>query len=107
MKRKKNPVPASSTQRLIEQGSALYERFSGHDAELIGRVPKPVIPKVLIAIGEIDGILYTTVRDGVREKYIHRFRKKSRPLLAVAPDGKSMVLLGGAYQFTESGINDR
>jgi len=107
LKRKRNPVPSSSTQRLIEQGSALYERFSGHDAELVGRVPMPVIPKVLVTIGQVDGILYTTVRDGVKEKYIHRFRSKSRPLLAVSPDGNSMVLLGGAYQFTERGIVDR
>ena len=107
MRRGRNPVPPSSTQRLIQQGAALYERFTGHEAELAGRVPAPVIPKVMVAIGEIDGILYTTVRDGVTEKYIHKFKKSSRPLLAVSPDGNSMVLLGGAYQFTESGINDR
>jgi hypothetical protein len=58
-------------------------------------------------VGELDGVLYTTVRDGVTEKYIHKFRKKSRPLLATSHDGKSLHILGGEYEFTERGIEDK
>ena len=58
-------------------------------------------------VGELDAVLYTTRRDGRLERYIHEFAKKSRPLLAASHDGKQLVLLGGAYDFTEAGIVDR
>jgi len=61
---------------------------------------------VAFKIGECDGLLYTTVRDGVKESYIHKFKKKSRPLLVSSHDGKQLFLLGGRYDFTERGIVD-
>ena len=57
-------------------------------------------------IGQCDGILYTTVRDGRTEKYIHKFKKNSRPVLVSNFDGKSLGLVGGKYHFTERGIED-
>jgi len=108
-----NPVPPSSragmtqaTRTQIEKARDLYERFSGHDAVELGRVKIPPLPAVGVAIGEVDGILYSTIRDGVLEKYIHKFRKSDRPLFVVAPDGKVLYLLGGNYNFTERGIVD-
>lgn len=101
-----NPVPvAKSTQ--LRKAEQLYEDFSGHEAEVIGRMPKPVVPDVALAIGEVDGILYSTIRNGKVERYIHRFKAKSRPLLASSHDGKQLYLLGGAYDFTERGIVDK
>lgn len=112
--RKGNPVPASSragasrrVRGLVNQAADLYERFSGHDPEEIGTVTIPDLPPVGVAIGEVDGILYTTVRDGVKEKYIHKFHAKDKPLFVVSPDGKSLFLVGGNYTFTERGIVDR
>ena len=109
-----NPVPPSSragmnraVKNQIEQAADLYERFSGHDAVELGRVKIPELPKVGVAIGTVDGIMYSTVRDGVVEKYIHKFHKRDCPLFVVAPDGKSLYLLGGVYNFTERGIVDR
>ena len=109
-----NPVPASSRAGMsrtarneIEAAADLYERFSGHDAVELGRVRVNPMPKVGVAIGEVDGILYSTVRDGVLEKYIHKFHKADRPLFVVSPDGKTLFLLGGNYTFTERGIVDR
>ncbi len=112
---RRNPVPPSSragmiTRRIknqIDQAADLYERFSGHDAEEIGKVKIPPLPDVGVAIGTVDGIMYTTVRDGVTEKYIHKFHKRDQPLFVVSPDGKSLFLLGGVYTFTERGIVDR
>lgn len=108
-----NPVPPSSragmtkaTRNQIDRAADLYERFTGHDALELGRVKVPAMPAVGVAIGEVDGILYSTIRDGVLEKYIHRFRKSDRPLFVVAPDGKVLYLLGGNYNFTERGIVD-
>ena len=110
---RRNPVPASSragaSRRVrdeIEQAADLYERFSGHDPEEIGRVTVPRVPRVGVAIGEVDGILYSTIRDGKLEKYIHKFHKRDRPLFVVSPDGKQLFLIGGNYSFTERGIVD-
>lgn len=60
-----------------------------------------------LVIGELDGVLYNTVRDGVPEKYVHRFRKSSRPLLAASADGTQLEIVGGRFQMTEAGIEDR
>jgi hypothetical protein len=107
-----NPVPPSSrvTQRQqiqLEDAAQLYADFSGHEPEIVGTLDKPIIPDVLIGIGDIDGIMYSTVRDGKLEKYVHQFKKSSRPLFAVSHDGKQLYMLGGAYTFTERGIVDK
>lgn len=111
---RRNPVPPSSragmrrqTRNDIDKAADLYARFSGHEAEEIGRIHVPDMPKVGVAIGTVDGILYSTVRDGVLEKYIHKFHKRDCPLFVVSPDGKSLFLIGGVYNFTERGIVDR
>lgn len=108
-----NPVPPSSrafksrqVRDEIDQAKDLYERFSGHDAVEIGSVQVKPMPKVGVAIGEVDGILYSTIRDGVLEKYIHKFRKADRPLFVVSPSGDVLYLIGGNYDFTERGIVD-
>lgn len=63
--------------------------------------------RAAMAIGTCDGVLYTTVRDGKTESYIHEFRSRSRPVLAVSADGKNLLILGGRYQFLDTGINDK
>lgn len=113
---RRNPVPPSSraTGKLtsaqksaVARAADLYQRFSGHDAEAIGKIRVPQVPRVGVAIGEVAFIGYDTVRDGVYEKYIHKFHKKDCPLLVVSPDGKSLMLVGGNFTFTERGIVDR
>ncbi len=98
---------AASSQRA--KAANLYERFTGHDAEEIGTVNISPLKdgEVLAVIGECDGVLYTTVRDGVEEKYIHEFRKSDKPLLCVNADGTQIHLIEGRYLFTEKGIVDR
>lgn len=103
---RKNPVPpAVGTQ--IKDAKRLYERFTGHEGEVVATVDKQLMPDVLMVIGELDFVGYTTVRDGNTESYIHKFKKKSRPLLCSSPDGKQLYMLGGAYDFTERGIVDK
>ncbi len=60
-----------------------------------------------LKIGRCDGILYTTIRDGVTEKYIHEFKKKARPVLVASYDGKQLLLVGGKFTFTDRGIVDK
>lgn len=104
--RKPNPVPASKHVQ-IRNASELYQNFTGHEATDSVEVDKPVLPDVMLVVGDIDGVLYSTVRDGVEEKYIHKFKKKCRPLFCVSHDGKQLFMLGGSYDFTECGIVDR
>ena len=98
-------VPLSRRAR-INQAATLYEDFTGHDADEAETRDKPEFPDVLVVIGEVEGIIYNTVRDGVSERYIHRFKSRSRPTFCVTPDGKQLVLLDGDYDFTERGIVD-
>lgn len=104
--------PSSRARRKPAKGSALvrgvslYERFTGHDANEVLRIKAPPVLREAVAIGSLDGVLYTTERDGRIERYIHRFAAKDRPCLAVSPDGRQLVILGGRYRFTSLGIVD-
>ena len=60
---------------------------------------------VALVIGELDGVMYTSKGDG--KKYIHRFSKRARPVLAISHDGSQLYALAGAYSFTAQGIVDR
>ena len=102
--RKARPI---SRNALVNQAADLYQRFTGHEADEGAKIKVPPLPKVAVAIGDIDGVLYTTVRDGVVEKYIHKFAAKDKPLFAVSPDGKQLFMIGGNYTFTERGIVDK
>jgi hypothetical protein len=90
----------------LDEAAQRLEDFSGHAPTEVLRVPAQT-PTVALPVGELDFVGYTTVRDGKTEKYIHRFAKKSRPLLASSHDGTSLHILGGEYEFTEAGIEDR
>jgi hypothetical protein len=103
LKRKQNPSPRDSQ---IQEAARRFSEFSGHDPETT-RTIEVKVPPVMLAIGELDGILYTTVRDHKREAYIHKFKKSARPLLAASHDGRSLSIVGGRFEFTEAGIEDR
>ncbi len=96
-----NPVPRSA----IAEASHLYQQFTGHEATHYQKIPLNT-PKAALQVGSCDGILYTTVRDGVTEHYIHKFKKSAQPVLAASSDGKQLFLLGGNFNFTERGIVD-
>jgi len=108
-KYKKNPVSFPDTvnaNEQLKQAMTLYRNFSGHEPEIVGKTEKPNIPEVGIVIGDLEGVAYETMRDGVVEKYFHRFDKKVRPLLVSSFDGRLIYILGGEYDFTEDGIVD-
>lgn len=104
MKRKISLSGADSAK--LQKAVELYQDFSGHEAEPVGKIEFPDNPKIALAIGDVCGIAYETVRDGKTEKYYHAFKKSSRPLFVVSFDGRQLFMLGGAYDFTERGIVD-
>ena len=82
----------------------LYREFTGEEPDRLDTIRLPSY-KVAIVIGECDGIMYTTQRDGETERYIHEFTDTgARPLLCVTHDGKQLLLVGGSYEFRDSGM---
>jgi len=90
----------------VQAAAKLYVQFRGEEPEFVEAVQLPIAP-VMMLIGELDGVLYTTRRDGKQESYIHKFKKQSRPLLAASHDGTQIYILGGEYIFNARGIVDR
>lgn len=91
----------------LDRARKLYHDFSGHVPDKLIRVDMPAIPREGVAIGPVTAIIYLTKRDGKDEQYMHRFAKHARPLLAVTHDGRQLLMLGGAYNFTARGIVDK
>lgn len=94
-----------SAHRDVSRAATIFERFTGHEAQEVGYVDV-TMPKALAIVGDLDGVLYTTVRDGITERYKHEFAAKDKPMLCVSPDGRLHVV-GGRYRFTERGIVDK
>jgi hypothetical protein len=96
--------------RGIEVAAQKLEDFSGHDATKIIKARVSDQREGLV-IGELRVIEYVTKREGINgdrlTRWEHTFRKNSRPLLAVTKDGKQLHIVGGRYEFTEAGIEDR
>lgn len=99
-------VPLSKRAQ-VSHASELYAEFSGHDADEYKMTRKPIVPDVLAVIGELEAVIYSTVRDGIAERYKHDFRKSSRPLLCVSPGGDQLYIIDGKYLFTDRGIVDK
>lgn len=91
----------------LEVAARKLEDFSGHKARRTVRIAARSKQQTGLVFGEVDLIGYTATRDGKTERYGHTFKKSSRPLLAVTSDGKQLHIVGGRYEFTEAGIEDR
>jgi len=110
---RQNPARAGSPQvitgretfRDTARAAKLFKDFHGDPPGYKQRV-SVALPKVALAIGSLDGVDYTTVRDGVTERYHHPFKRDARPALAVSHSGKQLLILGGRYTFTDRGIED-
>lgn len=100
---RENPA---TLEREMQQAVDRYTGFRGNPPESVDRVKVEGPPRVMLTVGEVVGIMYRTDRDGVVEDYLHRFKKKARPTLAVSSDGRRLYLLGGAYRVTDRGIED-
>lgn len=99
-KRKANPSPRS-----VAKAKNLYEQFSGHRAKKATTV-NVTIPDTLTVVGPCVAIAYECVRDGEKAQYQHEFSKSAAPLLCASPDGSQLFLIGGAFEFRDTGIND-
>lgn len=108
--RRKNPDWPSEESQLQEAARRL-EDFSGHPAQRVIKIRTHSNRRTALVVGELDVIGYRVKRDGVGNggvtPYEHTFRHGSRPLLCATSDGKQLLIVGGRYEFTEAGIEDR
>jgi len=95
----------------LEEAARKLEEFSGLGARKVLTVRARSQSREGLVIGELDLIGYRTKRVGIAGgkmiRYAHDFSKGSRPLLAVSKDGKQLHIVGGQYEFTDAGIEDR
>lgn len=101
----KNPVPPSSANSRVKNAAQGFKEFTGHNPSHYKRVKvKPI--EVGYKFGKLDGVLYTTKRDGKIEHYIHEFKESAKPDLVSDNDGSQIQIVGGNYRFTDRGIID-
>lgn len=91
----------------VSRAGRLYREFSGHEPDETELIDVPDMPRAVLVIGELEGVIYSTVRDGVAERYIHKFRASSRAMLCASPDGAQLFVVGGRFEFTDRGIVDK
>jgi hypothetical protein len=102
---KSNPSARINAQ--LDQAAKKLEDFSGHPVQHLESAYSRSPQSTGLIVGELDLVGYHARRDGKTERYGHHFKKNSRPLLAVTSDGKQLHIVGGQYEFTEAGIEDR
>lgn len=102
---KKNPSPRTNGE--LDTAAKKLEDFTGHKVGHLESGYSRSNQHTGLIIGELDLVGYRARRDGKTERYGHHFKKNSRPLLAVTSDGKQLHIVGGQYEFTEAGIEDR
>jgi hypothetical protein len=99
--------PSSRENVELDEAAKKLEDFTGHAVGHLESAYSRSNQKTGLIIGELDLVGYRAKRDGKTERYGHHFKKNSRPLLAVTSDGKQLHIVGGQYEFTEAGIEDR
>lgn len=64
-------------------------------------------PPFLVGVGELEAVRYISDKfDGTKRHYHHSFKQRSRPILAVHPDGAPLYVVGGRYHVDDRGIVD-
>lgn len=97
--------PAAATRREVDKAARALELFTGDPADFLEayELPNAVAGWELGPVAEIS---YIATRGGRTTEYVHRFKKRSRPLLIANADGTELVILGGEYSVTDRGIED-
>lgn len=90
----------------LDQAEQLYEDFRGFKPRQTVQYSLPDAPIFGVDVGLIDGLQYTTKRDGAPSKYFHEFVGKAKPRLVVSSDGKTIFGVEGDFEFTEEGFKD-
>lgn len=89
----------------MEEARALFRMFHRFTAPRVIRMPcRRLIPKVLIDLGHLRGLIYSSDRGGQGwpKTYIHFM--ETPPRLTCDPQGTQLYIVGGRYRVTPRGI---
>jgi hypothetical protein len=96
---------AGADDRSLEEGRELYRVFhNSHERRIVRRRCDRMMPKVLVDLGALRGLIYSADRDGCgRVKTFIHFME-TPPRLMCDPRGKQLYVVGGQYRITRRGI---
>jgi hypothetical protein len=97
--------PRAPRSEPIRRARELFQQFHCFPPQRLIRLPQErTIPKVLMHVGELRGLIYRSDRGqrGQPRTFVHFFQNP--PLLASHPAGHQLYILGGNYRVTPRGI---
>ncbi len=89
----------------LRQARALFRRFHCFSApELVSQPCRRLIPRVLVQLGELRGLIYRSDRGpcGCPRTFVHFLECPAQ--LACDSTGRQLYILGGNYRVTPRGI---
>lgn len=107
--RRKNPEPGEPTSAKLDRALDFYKKFHwGDEAEKTSTRKVSKRPKVLVKLGKLDAVAYSTHKDGERATWEHEFGEEGgkRPDLCMDVDNKRLHIVGGDYDVRPEGIVD-
>ena len=103
---RKRTAAAERCDRSMQAARKLFRRFHCFaPAEVVIEPCQRVVPKVLVNLGELRGLIYKSDKwqRGQPQTYIHFMETPAR--LACDPKGKQLYIIGGNYRVTARGID--
>ena len=103
----KTDVPLTQQPESVRRARELFQQFHCFPPRRLIRLPRDrSIPKVLVQVGELRGVIYRSDRGqrGQPRTFVHFF--KNPPLLTSDAQGQQLYILGGSYRVTPRGIED-
>ena len=96
---------AGADERCLEEGRELYRVFhNSAERRIIRRRCDRMMPKVLVDLGALRGLIYSADRDGCgRVKTFIHFME-TPPRLMCDTQGNQLYVIGGRYRITRRGI---
>jgi len=98
-------IPPSRTDALLSRAQSKFVEIRYRGPDQVARSPcDRIIPRVLVQLGELRGVIYASDRsgDGVKRTYIHFMERP--PMLACNAGGDQLYIVGGNYRVTSRGI---
>lgn len=99
------PEPVRDPDVSLDHAQKLFEQFhSFAPPETVRRRCRRLMPKVLVNLGELRGLIYRSdkAQCGRPRTFIHFM--ETPPLLASDAEGKQLYIIGGDYRVTSRGI---
>jgi hypothetical protein len=101
----KQPSAPKQDQKVLDEACGLFRQFHCFDAPRLLRQPcQRLIPKVVVHLGELRGLIYRSARRGFGkpQTFVHFLETPAQ--LTCDVRGRQLYILGGRYRVTRRGI---